>query len=69
MVLTSPCIVRIPKPASLSFGETMSRHRAWLDTNKIQTTSFRPDYCNGVLGFEIGFSSEHEAALFDKEFG
>jgi hypothetical protein len=69
MALVSPCVVRIPKPASLSFGKAMSQHHTWLDANKIQPTAFKPDFINGVIGFEIGFKSQHEAALFDKEFG
>jgi hypothetical protein len=69
MALTSPTVVRIPKPADSSFADTMSRHRVWLDTHKIQTASFKPIYFGDVVGFEIGFSSAHEAALFNKQFG
>jgi hypothetical protein len=69
MALTSPCTVRIAKPASQSFGEAMREHRLWLDSNKIQPIAFRPDFYQGLIGFEIGFKSEHDAALFDREFG
>jgi hypothetical protein len=69
MALVSPCVVRITKPATLSFGEAMSQHRAWLDANKIQPTTFKPDYSNGALGFEIGFANEGDAVLFDEQFG
>ena len=69
MALASPCVVRIAKPASLSFGEAMSRQRAWLDTNKIQPITFKPDFLDGLIGFEIGFTNEREAALFDQQFG
>jgi hypothetical protein len=64
MALASPCVVRIAKPASLSFGEAMSRQRAWLDTNKIQPITFKPDFLDGLIGFEIGFTNEREATLF-----
>jgi hypothetical protein len=69
MALTSPTVTQIPKPATTSFAETMKQHRTWLDANKIQPASFRPVYINGVIGFEIGFRNEHEAGLFDNEFG
>lgn len=69
MALASPTVVRLPKPATLSFGQAMSQHRVWLDTNKIQPTAFKPAYYNGVVGFEIGFRNQDEAALFDKQFG
>jgi hypothetical protein len=69
MALISPTIVQLSKPASLSFADAMSQHRAWLDAHKIQPASFKPIYVNGVLGFEIGFKTEYEAALFDKQFG
>lgn len=69
MALISSSVVRISKPASFSFADAMNQHRTWLDTNKIQPASFKPININGVIGFELGFRNEDEAALFDKQFG
>jgi hypothetical protein len=69
MALKSPLIVHIPKPASISYGQAMSEQRAWLDRNKIEPSSYRPAYQDGVIGFEIGFKTEDEATLFDRQFG
>ena len=69
MAITSHCTVRISKPATVSFAEAMSQYRVWLDAKKIQPAMFKPDYFHGVIGFEIGFHNEHEAELFDREFG
>jgi hypothetical protein len=69
MALIAPTVVQISKPATLSFADAMKQHRTWLDANKIQLVHFKPIYINGVIGFELGFRNDYEAALFDKEFG
>lgn len=69
MALASSTLVRLPKPATVSFADTMNEHRTWLDNHNIQPASFRPVFVDGVIGFEIGFGSEREATLFDKQFG
>lgn len=69
MALITPCTVRISKPATQSFGEAMRQHRLWLDSKKIQPTTFRPDFYLGLIGFEISFKTADEAALFDRRFG
>ena len=69
MALASPFVVRVEKQPTSSFGETMSAIRAWLDHRHIQPASFNPvaNARRGV-GFEIGFDSEDETHLFEREF-
>ena len=52
------------------FGETMNNMRSWLDHRKIQPALFNSVFnaLSGV-GFEIGFNSEDEAELFERQFG
>ena len=69
MTLISPRVVQVPKPARLAYGNVVRQHRVWLEANKIQPAAFKSAYCNGGIGFEFRFDSEHEAMLFDKEFG
>jgi hypothetical protein len=61
--------VRVEKKPESSFGAAMNDIRAWLDHHKIEPTSFKPvaKAVTGV-GFEIGFNSEDEAHLFQREF-
>jgi hypothetical protein len=42
---------------------------AYLSLGSVQPTTFKPDFLNGLIGFEIGFTNEREAALFDQQFG
>jgi len=52
-----------------SFGETMNDIRSWLDHRKIQPALFKPVASDrSGVGFEIGFNSEDEARLFEREF-
>ena len=72
MALDPPFVVQIetkPGEPKGSFGETMNTVRTWLDHRHIQPVSFNPvaNAQRGV-GFEIGFSSEDEAHLFEREF-
>ena len=69
MALDPPFVVRIEKRPGGSFGGTMHEIRSWLDHRHIQPASFLPvaNDRSGV-GFEIGFNSENEAHLFEREF-
>jgi hypothetical protein len=52
-----------PKPLSMPYAEAMRRLRTWLDCKKLETTSFEIT-TDGRIGFEVGFSSERDAAEF-----
>ena len=61
----NPLIVRIEAPAANKLGETMNAIRSWLDSQKIQPTTFKVV----PAGLEIAFFNEHEAAHFREQFG
>lgn len=68
MTLKSPLVVRVERPGT-SLGEAMREARTWLDNHKIQPAGFRCD--PSILGgtaFEITFSLEGQARLFDQTF-
>lgn len=68
MTLKSPLSVRIEQPQK-AFGVAMNEIRTWLDTHKIQPVDFRPDPAGpGAVAFEIRFSREEEARLFEQTF-
>jgi hypothetical protein len=58
-------IVRIETPAANKLGEMMNAIRSWLDSQKIQPTTFKviPN------GLELAFHHDHEAAHFREQFG
>ena len=64
-----PFVVRVKKQPEGSFGETMNNMRSWLDRRKIQPALFNSVFnaLRGV-GIEIGFDSEDEAELFERQF-
>jgi hypothetical protein len=65
----NPFVVQIERKPGRSFGETMSAVRIWLDHRDIRPTSFLPiTQIDSGIGFEIGFNSEDEALLFEREF-
>ena len=69
MALNSPFAVRIENPPGSTFGGTMNDIRSWLDHRKIQPALFKPvASAQSGVGFEIGFNSEDEAHLFEREF-
>ena len=70
MALNSPFVVRIEKPpGGGTFGGTMKDIRSWLDHRKIRPALFKPvANAQSGVGFEIGFNSEDEAHLFEREF-
>ena len=69
MTLNPPFVVRVEKQPERSFGEIMNAIRSWLDHRKIEPVSFEPvAKANSGVGFEIAFSSEDEAQLFQREF-
>jgi len=47
----------------LGYGDAMSRLRQWLDYQKLESTGFKIT-TNGPIGFEISFSSAHDATEF-----
>ena len=69
MALSLPFVVRIEKKPERSFGATMNDIRTWLDHRGIEPVSFQPvaKAPTGV-GFEIGFDTEDQAHLFQREF-
>jgi hypothetical protein len=70
MVPTPRFVVRIEKKPGGSLSEAMSDARSWLDHRKIESASFKTiAEADGDVGFEIGFNSEAEAHLFEREFG
>jgi hypothetical protein len=68
MTLKSPLSVRVEKPGK-AFGAAMNEIRTWLDAHKIQPVDFRPDpAAPGAVAFEIKFSRDDEARLFEQTF-
>jgi hypothetical protein len=69
MALDHSFIVQIEGKEGGSFGEIMNAVRIWLDHRHIQPASFLPvTQIDSGIGFEIGFNSEDEAQLFEREF-
>jgi hypothetical protein len=69
MALNPPFVVRVEKKPDRSFGDIMNAIRTWLDHRKIEPVSFEPvARADRGVGFEIAFSSEDEAQLFQREF-
>ena len=69
MALSPPFVVRVEKRPGRSFGAIMNEIRTWLDHRKIQPASFNSVFnARRDVGFEIGFNSEDEALLFEREF-
>jgi hypothetical protein len=66
MALNPPFVVRLENKPTRSFGAAMNEIRAWLDHRKIEPTSFAK--ADTGVGFEIGFRSEDDAELFQREF-
>lgn len=68
MAQSSPFIVRIERPGT-SLGLAMREARTWLDNHKIQPAGFRCDSSipDGAA-FEITFSREDQARLFEQTF-
>jgi hypothetical protein len=68
MALDPLFVVLVEKHPGGSFGETMNVIRSWLDHRKIQPASFTPvAQADSGVGFEIGFNSEDDAHLFERE--
>jgi hypothetical protein len=68
MTLKSPLVVRVERPGT-SLGEAMRAARTWLDNHKIQPAGFRCDpSIPGDTAFEITFSQEGQARLFEQTF-
>ena len=58
--------IYVPKPDGMTYGECMRQLRLWLDHHCIETTSFEIKASGS--GFQIGFPSEQDAAMF-RSFG
>jgi len=54
----------VPKPPGLGYVEAMSQLRTSLDSRKVQPADFKIT-ASGRIGFEIGFSSERDAQVFN----
>jgi len=54
----------VPKPDGSGYAEGMSQLRMWLDARKVQPADFKITG-DGRIGFEIGFSSERDALVFE----
>ena len=69
MAFDPPFTERVEKKPERSFGATMNEIRTWLDHHNMNSISFKPvaEAKSGV-GFEIGFRTEDEAFLFEREF-
>lgn len=68
MILKSPLSVHLEAPQA-SFGETMNRIRTWLDGRNIAPAEFKSDIVGpGAIAIDIGFRSEDEAHVFEREF-
>ena len=65
MALTT--MVFVPKPDNVTYSDCMREIRMWLDHHRIQTVGFKIT-AGGAIGFEVGFSSERDAATF-RSFG
>jgi len=64
MALRGETIIFVPKPSDLTYVEAMNQLRAWLDYKKVQPADFK--IITGLkTGFEIGFSSEPDAQMFE----
>ena len=69
MALAPPFLVRVEKQPGDTFGGTMHNIRSWLDHRHIQPASFNPvTSTQSGVRFEIGFNSENEAQLFERDF-
>jgi RNA polymerase sigma-70 factor (ECF subfamily) len=69
MALSPAFVVRVEKRPEGSFGETINVIRSWLDHRHIQPVSFTPvANARSGVGFEVGFNSEDEAHVFEREF-
>lgn len=58
-----PRTVFVSKPLNMGYNDAMSRLRQWLDSKRLEFTGFKIT-TEGPIGFEISFSSEHDAAEF-----
>jgi hypothetical protein len=60
--------VRVERPGK-ALGEAMSEIRSWLDAHKIEPAVFKADTkASGPVVFDIRFTREHEARLFEQAF-
>jgi hypothetical protein len=57
-----PLTIFIVKPRSWSSGKAMSRLRSWLDSKRIQPTSFKFAEDGTRAGFELSFQNERDIA-------
>ncbi len=46
----------------------MAQIRTWLDSERIEPTSFKTVVAQGALGFEISFKNDDEANRFRGQF-
>jgi len=68
MTVMSLVVVHGEHPASMPLSATMAQIRTWLDSERIEPTSFKTVVAQGALGFEISFKNDDEANRFRGQF-
>lgn len=68
MALLIPVVVHADNPRNAPLDKAMNEIRLWLDSERIQPVAFRMVVNGAVLGFEISFQHEHDAARFEEQF-
>jgi hypothetical protein len=64
MASANPLIIHVETSAGKSLGKIMNSIRSWLDSQKIQPTTFKVV----PTGLEIAFRQEDEAGRFRQQF-
>jgi len=68
MALLTPVVVHADNPRNAPLGKAMNDIRVWLDSERIQPVEFKMVVNSAVLGFEISFRNEQDAARFEEQF-
>lgn len=69
MASANPLVIHVETRAGSSLGEIMNSIRSWLDSQKIQPTTFKTVIVGSALALEIAFRQEDEAWRFRQQFG
>ena len=68
MALNPPFTVRVEKPETM-LANAMNEMRAWLDNHRVNPVEFKIAMTGFPgIAFDVQFSSEEEAILFEKIF-
>lgn len=68
MALFTPVVVHADNPRNMPLDKAMNEIRIWLDSERIQPMEFKMVVNGAVLGFEISFRHDQEAARFEEQF-